>query len=367
MKRTERRIRKLLRNKRNQYWDDNAKLLEQAVHGRSIIKESASGNQLLTGQQVRQLDNKTLTTSEEETVARWIQHFTLLFNQPGEIGPEIESKIPEQQPQQESIKTGPFSDLELSQAIKCMQNDKSEGPDGVAVEIDKYAAGIEARGTLLQIFNSILESGNVPANLKDVIITVLHKGKGNKEDCNNYRGISLMSHRGKILERLILNRLKPALEYIVPNNQFGFSEGVGTADAIMISRVVGVSAEKEHSGLVRCYVDLTKAYDKVNRATLWRLLRIYGIPEELINVIMSLHEGAIAKLRLNGITTPEEIKLQRGLKQGSVLSPVLFNIFMGAIIKSFEKTCTIEVGQVAEEIGIKVSYNLAGDLLDQKR
>jgi hypothetical protein len=40
---------------------------------------------------------------------------------------------------------------------------------------------------------------------------------------------------------------------------------------------------------------------------------------------------------------------------------------MGAIIKSFEKTCTIEVGQVAEEIGIKVSYNLAGDLLDQKR
>ena len=108
MKRTERRIKKLLRNKRNQYWDDNAELLEQAfnekdmrlyykriktLHGKSIIKDSASGNQLLTGQQVRQLDNKTLTTSEEETVARWIQHFTMLFNQPGEIGPEIESKM----------------------------------------------------------------------------------------------------------------------------------------------------------------------------------------------------------------------------------------------------------------------------------
>ena len=141
--------------------------------------------------------------------------------------------------------------------------------------------------------------------------------------------------------------MKPALEYIVQNNQFGVSEGVGTADAIMISRVVGVSAKKEHSGLVRCYVDLTKAYDKVNRATLWRLLRLYGIPEELmINVIMSFHEGAIAKLRFNGVTTPEEIKLQRGLKQGSVMSPVLFNIFMGAIIKSFEKTCTLQVGQV---------------------
>ena len=83
-----------------------------------------------------------------------------------------------------------------------------------------------------------------------------------------------MAHRGKILERLILNRLQPALKSIIPCNQFGFTEGCGTTDAILISRVVGIDAEKEHIGLVRCYIDLSKAYDKVKREILWKLMRL---------------------------------------------------------------------------------------------
>jgi exonuclease III len=382
MRRTERKIKCLLRNKRNQYWDHNSQLLDEAyqkkdmklyyqrvkaLHGKSIVKESSNGKQLLSGQQVRLSDNKTLTKTEDETIARWLQHFTMLFNQPGEVAPDIDAQLPVQQPQQETIRTGPFTELELIQAIKSMQNDKSEGPDGIAVEIDRYAAGEESRATLLQAFNKILSTGNVPALLRDVVITVLYKGKGSKEDCNNYRGISLMAHRGKILERMILNRLHPALKDIVPVNQFGFTTGVGTADAILISRVVGVSAEKEHTGLVRCYIDLTKAYDKVNRELLWKLLRLYGIPEELVRIIISFHEGAVAKLRFNGAVQQEEIRLQRGLKQGSVLSPVLFNIFMGAIINKFENGCKEAIIAGSDQIGIKINYNFSGDLLDPTR
>lgn len=72
------------------------------------------------------------------------------------------------------------------------------------------------------MFNDILASGSMPAILRDVIITVLYKGKGPRDNCDNYRGISLMSHKGKLLERLILNRLRPALKDIIPANQFGF-------------------------------------------------------------------------------------------------------------------------------------------------
>ncbi len=107
------------------------------------------------------MDNKTLTTNNAETTARWIQHFTLLFNQPGEVGLDIDEFLPTQQPQQDSIRTGPFTEWELKQAIKSMQNDKSEGPDGIAVEVDKYAAGEEAQRTLLRIYNKILTTGNM--------------------------------------------------------------------------------------------------------------------------------------------------------------------------------------------------------------
>jgi hypothetical protein len=200
--------------------------------------------------------------------------------------------------------------------------------------------------------------------LRDVIITVLYKGKGAMDDCDNYGGISLMAHKGKILERLILNRLQPALKSIIPCNQFGFTEGCGTTDAILISRVVGIDAEKEHTGLlVRCYIDLTKAYDKVKREILWKLMRLYGIPEELVKIVISFHEGAIARLRLDGNLSELDTPLQRGLKQGSVLSPVLFNVFMGTIVTRFEDLCMARLGTGSGEIGVRINYNFSGDLM----
>ena len=65
------------------------------MHGKTLIRESVSGNQLLLGQQIRLLDKKTLTNNTEEITARWVQHFTMLFNQPGDVGPEIEANLPQ--------------------------------------------------------------------------------------------------------------------------------------------------------------------------------------------------------------------------------------------------------------------------------
>ena len=138
-----------------------------------------------------------------------------------------------------------------------------------------------------------------------------------------------MFHKGKLLERLILNRLKPALVDFIPANQFSFTEKCGTQDAMFISRLIGIDATKRHTGLVRGYIDLTKAYNKVNREILWKILRLYGLPEEIVVVIVEFHEAARAVLQLNGEISPTLISLNRGLKQGSVLSPtILFNIFL---------------------------------------
>ncbi len=121
---------------------------------------------------------------------------------------------------------------------------------------------------------------------------------------------------------------------------------------------------KTQSILVRCYIDLTKAYDKVNREILWKMLRLYGIPEELVKIIISFYEGAIARLRLDGNLSELDIPLQRGLKQGSVLSSVLFNIFMGTIVTRFEEMCMARLGTGSSEIGVRINYNFSGGLID---
>ncbi len=78
---------------------------------------------------------------------------------------------------------------------------------------------------------------------------------------------------------------------------------------------------------------LTKAYDKVHRGTLWKILGRYGVPRRLVNLIDAMHTGARGKLKSEGMFS-DTFELQRGLKQGSTFAPLLFNIFLGVIIKN---------------------------------
>jgi hypothetical protein len=239
-----------------------------------------------------------------------------------------------------------------------MANDKAAGPDGYTVEVQKYLNCPAHREALLALFNRTLDTGDMPAAWKNVIIVSVYKRKGPVDDCNNHRGISLISHNSKLLERMILERLEPALEEYVPQNQYGFKKKCGTADAILISKLLGKSAYNQRMADIRCYVDLTKAYDKVNRELLWRILRRLGIPDRLVNLITSFHEGAYAQAQVNGVLS-NPFPLHRDLKQGSVLSPILFNIFFGALIRAFEAECAQKEATSSQVLGAHIKYNLA--------
>ena len=307
------------------------------------------------------------TATPEELEKRWIEHFSELFNQPGILGQGIDMCLPEQRVIHMAIKTSPFDLAELHAAVRDMNNDKAAGLDGYSIEVDKYIAGEQYLELELAMYNAILQTGDMPAIMRDVIITILYKGKGPRDNCDNYREISLMSpHKGKLLERLILNRIKPVLKDIIPANQFGFTEKCGTQDAMLVSRLLGIDATKRHTGLVREYIDLTKAYDKVNIEILWKILRLYGLPEEIVVVIIAFHEAAQAVLQLNGEISLTSIPLNRGLKQGSVLSLILFNIFFEVLITQFEKRCTMRM--MAESIlGVKVQYIFNDGFMNDKQ
>ena len=122
---------------------------------------------------------------------------------------------------------------------------------------------------LHSLFVKIWQTGNVPQDFKDALIQHLYKRKGNRNICDNHRGISLLSIAGKILARLILNRImKHLVDDIYPESQCGFRAGRGTVDMIFSLRQVAEKVCEKNEELYMVFIDLTKAFDTVNRDAL---------------------------------------------------------------------------------------------------
>ena len=161
-----------------------------------------------------------------------------------------------------------------------------------------------------------------------MIIAVIPKG-GDNRVCENNRGISLQAHMGKVIESVIETRLH---KYIVllPNGindtQFGGLNGKSTEDASFISMLITESAINKGITIFKCYIDLVKAYDRVNRKILFKVLERRGVPAKLLNLIIALHDQVNARVRVDGELT-ESFLLGAGLKQGGVLSVLLWSFF----------------------------------------
>jgi len=162
----------------------------------------------------------------------------------------------------------------------------------------------------------------------------VYKGKGNALECSSYRGIKLLEHVLKVLERVFEARIRKMVK--IDEMQFGFSPGKGTTDAIFIVRQVQEKFLGKQKELWMAFVDLEKAFDRVPREVLWWALRYVGVEEWIVNVIKSMYDGVTTSVKMNGEES-ETFEVKVGLHQGSVLSPILFNIVMQAIADNFKK------------------------------
>ena len=132
----------------------------------------------------------------------------------------------------------------------------------------------------------IWEKEDVPQQFKDANVVTIWKRKGSKSDCNNYRGISLLAIAGKILGKVLLKRLTSTIiEPVLPESQCGFRANRGTTDMIFCARQIQEKSREQHKDLYMVFIDLTKAFDSINRTGLWSLLAKFGCPSKLINII----------------------------------------------------------------------------------
>ena len=188
---------------------------------------------------------------------------------------------------------------------------------------------------ILTLFNKILKSGEVIPNWITGLIVPIHKD-GSKMDPGNYRGITLMSCLGKLFLSILNARL---MAYAIENNilsinQLGFVPGNRTSDAhIIINNLINKMCHKNGKKIFSCFVDFRKAFDLVPRDILLQKLLKYGINGKFFNIIRNIYTKDEACVKLKGKLSPS-FDINIGVRQGCILSPLLFNIFLCDLAKS---------------------------------
>ncbi|KAI8493130.1 hypothetical protein Bbelb_291340 [Branchiostoma belcheri] len=177
---------------------------------------------------VRSEDGTTRITGKTAILVRWADHYRNLLNRHTVVDDSILDEIPVL-PTMVDLEEFPTLP-EVQGALNSLKNNKAAGPDGVPGEILRCGGEALAQ-CLLSFVTASWESGCVPQQWKDADLVSIYKKKGDKADCNNSRGISLLSCAGKALTRILLLRLiKSVSEDVLPESQCGFRKDRSTID-----------------------------------------------------------------------------------------------------------------------------------------
>ena len=217
----------------------------------------------------------------------------------------------------------------MEAAIKTLKCGKAAGVDNVPAELITHG-GQPVVEVLHAICNKIWETGKWPSTwTKSITITI--PKKGNLQLCNNYRTISLISHGSKVMLKIILNRLKPQAENIIAEEQAGFRHGRSTIEQIFNLRILCEKHLQHQRNIYHVFIDFKKAFDRVWHEALWTTMKKFNISGKLIDTIQSLYENAMSAVLVQG-ATGEWFHTSVGVRQGCLLSPTLFNIFLEGIM-----------------------------------
>ena len=148
--------------------------------------------------------------------------------------------------------------------------------------------------------------------------------KGNAKECSNYHTIALISHASKVLLKILQARLQQYVNYELPDVQTVFRKGRGTRD--QIANICWIIKKAREFQKNICFIDYAKAFDCVDHNKLWKILQEKGISDHLTCLLRNLYAGQEATVR-TGHGTTDWFQIRKGVYQGCILSPCLFNLY----------------------------------------
>ena len=267
--------------------------------------------------------NQCRSLSEQQQ--RWHRHFRGVLNVRSDFD-TTELELTRQRPLRQELEEKPTM-AELASAVKKLKCGKAGGSSGILTEMVKAGCCREEFLTaLLDLVHTVWEQRQVPRDWSDAILIPIPK-KGDLSRCDNWRGISLLEVVGKVMARILQERLQQVAEDELPESQCCFRRGRGCSDMTFVIRQLVEKSVEHHSKQFLVFVDLKKAYDSVPRAVLWLALEKLGVPASVVELVKSFHVNMRARLSINGQLMEEEVEVENGLRQGCTLAPTLFNLY----------------------------------------
>ena len=224
---------------------------------------------------------------------------------------------------------------DVHKAINSLNKEKADDPFGIKAEHFVYAFDTPSSPNLTnltRIINQIFQGNQFPELLSTShIVPIIKSYKKPINDPNNYRGISLIPILTKLIEKIILLKC-PQLKHH-DDNQFGFSSDGSTLHAEFLINETIRKYNSKHTPVYVCSLDAEKAFDSCNWHQLFVKLRSKGIlPNSILRFLIGLYQHGDAKIKYQN-TTSSAFLLSQGVRQGSILSPYLYNIYTEDILK----------------------------------
>ena len=171
-----------------------------------------------------------------------------------------------------------------------------------------------------------LENAAVAAGLEKVSFHSNPKDFINAKECSNYCTIALISQASKSTLKILQARLQQQMNCELPDVQAGFRKDGGTRDQIANIHWIIKKARELQKNIYFCFIDYTKAFDCMDHNKLWKILQEMGIADHLTCFLGNLYEGQEATVR-TGQGTTDWFQIGKGVCQGCILSPGLFNLY----------------------------------------
>ena len=279
-------------------------------------------NQSRTGT-VNSIDN---ITGEQNIAEYWSSHYKDIFN--SNQSTSDKDNVLSQVNNVINVSDMNVSPSEISDALKKLKHGKAAGPDELHAEA--LIGSHERLHVLLALcFSAMLSHGYIPANMMSTKIIPIVKNKcGKLTDTNNYRPVALANITSKLFEFILLNRCET---YLYTNdNQFGFKEGHST-DMCIFTLLQFIDYYKSKcTNIYVTFLDASKAFDRLNHWLLFKKLLNRGMPIYIVRILIFWYSNQTMYVQW-GSAHSDPFSITNGVRQGGILSPKLFIVYMDGL------------------------------------